>query len=32
MVVGIVGGLAFMKALFRVEMRVSCKNDCYISG
>ena len=32
MVVGIFGGLAFMKALFRVEMRVSCKNDCYISG
>ena len=32
MVVGIFGGLAFMKALFGVEMRVSCKNDCYISG
>ncbi len=32
MVVGIFGGLAFMKALFRVEMRVSCKNDCYVSG
>ena len=32
MVVGIFGGLAFMKALFGVEMRVSCKNDCYVSG
>ena len=32
MVLGIFGGLAFMKMLFRVEMRVSCKNDCYVSG
>ena len=29
---GIFGGLALMKALFRIEMRVSCRNDCYISG
>jgi uncharacterized membrane protein YedE/YeeE len=32
MVIGIVGGLAFMKVVFRTEMRVSCKNDCYVSG
>jgi len=32
MVVGIFGGLAFMKLVFRSEMRVSCKNDCYVSG
>ena len=32
MVVGIFGGLAFMKALFGVHMRVSCKDDCYVSG
>jgi uncharacterized membrane protein YedE/YeeE len=32
MAVGIFGGLAFMKAAFGSEMRVSCRNDCYISG
>jgi uncharacterized membrane protein YedE/YeeE len=32
MVVGIFGGLAFMRLVFRSEMRVSCKNDCYVSG
>ncbi|HET7714484.1 MAG TPA: YeeE/YedE thiosulfate transporter family protein [Bauldia sp.] len=32
MVIGVFGGLAFMKAVFGIEMQVSCKNDCYISG
>lgn len=32
MVIGVFGGLAFMKAVFGMEMRVSCKNDCYVSG
>lgn len=32
MVIGVFGGLAFMKAVFGLEMRVFCKNDCYISG
>ncbi len=32
MAVGVVGGLAFMRTLFGVEMRVSCRNDTYVSG
>jgi hypothetical protein len=32
MAVGIVGGLLFMRATFGREMRVSCRNDVYISG
>ena len=32
MALGIFGGLAVMKAAFGIEMRVSCQNDCYVSG
>ena len=32
MAVGIVAGLVLMRALFGVEMRVSCRNDLYVSG
>ena len=32
MAVGVVAGLVFMRALFGVEMRVSCRNDLYVSG
>ena len=32
MAAGIVGGLLLMRWLFGVEMRVSCRNDLYVSG
>ena len=32
MAVGIFAGLLLMRAIFGIEMRVSCRNDRYVSG
>ena len=32
MAVGIVAGLLLMRTIFGIEMRVSCRNDLYVSG
>ena len=31
LIVGVVAGLLFMRAIFRIEMRVTCRNDLYVS-